>query len=86
MLQSQKSVNIAQGNEDGDKDDNVPHQKFESVGHRVLTQGACDLMDLVRRHDEDEWSDDHVEDRVTGNKDQDSVGVRRHPDVVLADE
>lgn len=61
-------------------------QRHAVFGDDHLGQVVGDEGNLVSHAHEDEGADQDVERRVSWNQHQDSLGVRRQPDVILADE
>ena len=70
-------------NQEEEKEDDVS-QCFPPVGrHGHRDELARDDVHLVRGKHQDIGGKNHVQNRVVGYEDQDTVRVRRQPDVIL---
>lgn len=54
--------------------------------HGVATKCVANGVDLMGDDNEDERGDDHIEHWVTRYKNQDTMGVGCHPDMILTNE
>lgn len=72
--------------QEGGQSQEPAEQGAALLGNGQLCQLIGDLRDLVGHAHEDEGADDDVEHGAARDEHQDALGVRRQPDVVLADE
>ena len=73
-------------NTNENKDNDIPDYKQRICWHKVWHQLFSDIVNLVTCAHKDEGGEEHVDDRVVGDQDKNTMGVGTKPDMILGNE